>query len=175
MRLVFLRRHSNVLLGIFGRQLWYLVILICHFDNFSIWKWYLRYLLSDIVFWGLFSFKIIKNPGRFTSLSSFKKLAFARLFSLNFSCKSSLCHPVPLKFESYNLQHCKNNCRKLVFWVFSEQLLDHTIFMRLHFYSFKKYNKALPQKSETKIFDQKLFRKELVWSQEKKNLGLLRV
>ena len=42
--------------------------------------------------------------------------------------------PVLMKFESYNLQHCKINCRKLVFWVFSEQLLDHIIFWRLHFY-----------------------------------------
>ena len=30
---------------------------------------------------------------------------------------------VPLKFESYNLHHCKKNCCKLVFLVFTEQLL----------------------------------------------------
>ena len=35
---------------------------------------------------------------------------------------------------TYKLQHCKKNCRKLVFWVFSEQLLHHIIFWRLHFY-----------------------------------------
>ena len=35
MRQTFLRRRSNVLPGIFGRHLWYLVILICHFGNFS--------------------------------------------------------------------------------------------------------------------------------------------
>ena len=35
------------------------------------------------------------------------------MFFLNFSSK----------FESYNLQHCKKNCTKLVFCVFPEQLL----------------------------------------------------
>ena len=49
----------------------------------------------------------------FYFVSNFKKLSFALLFSLNLS----------RKFESYNLQHCKKNCRKLVFCVFSEQLL----------------------------------------------------
>ena len=35
---------------------------------------------------------------------------------------------VLLKSESYNLQHCKINCHKLVFRVFLEQLLHHIIF-----------------------------------------------
>ena len=40
------------------------------------------------------------------------------MFSLNFSSK----------FESYNLQRCKKNCRKLVFCVFPEQLLPFIFF-----------------------------------------------
>ena len=35
MRQTFLRRRNNVLPSIFGRHLWYLVILICHFGHFS--------------------------------------------------------------------------------------------------------------------------------------------
>ena len=44
------------------------------------------------------------------------------MFYLNFSNK----------FESYNLQHCEKNCRKLVFCVFQEQLLPFICFGRLH-------------------------------------------
>ena len=53
---------------------------------------------------------------RFPFVNNFKKLTFARLFSLNFSSKSLWCSAVPLKFESYNLQPCKENCCKLVFF-----------------------------------------------------------
>ena len=73
-----------------------------------------------------------------------------------------------MKFESYNLHHCKKNCRKLVFRAFPEQLLFHIIFELLHCYEVtfvKKYNKPLFQKSETKIFDLKRFHKKLVPSQ----------
>ena len=71
-------------------------------------------------------------------LSDFKKLTFARLLSLKFSSKFSWCSPVPFKFESYNLQHWKKNCRKLIFWVFSEQIFHQIIFWRLHFLLFVK-------------------------------------
>ena len=66
----------------------------------------------------LVSCKLIRG-----GVCNFKQLTFARLFSLNFSSKSPWCSPVPLKFESYNLHHCKKNCCKLVFLVFTEQLL----------------------------------------------------
>ena len=38
MRLMSLRRHSDVLPGIFGRHLWYLVLLICLLRNFRFIK-----------------------------------------------------------------------------------------------------------------------------------------
>ena len=40
---------------------------------------------------------------------------------LTFSSKSPWCSPVPQKFESYNLHHCKKNCCKFIFMVFTEQ------------------------------------------------------
>ena len=83
-----------------------------------------------------------------------------------------------MKLESYNLHHCEKNCRNLVLWVFPEQLASHIIFERLHCYEVtlvKKYHKALSQKSKTKIFDQKSFRKKLVPSQREKNSGVLRL
>ena len=67
--------------------------------------------------------KLMKRSRRLSFVSSFKKLIFARLFSLNVSSKSPWCSPVSLKFDSYNLQHCKMNCRKFVFWVLTEQLI----------------------------------------------------
>ena len=84
-------------------------------------------------------------------------MTFARLFSLSFSSKSLWYSPVPLKFESYNLHHCKKNFRKLVFLVFTEQLPDQIIVGLLHCYEVtlvKKCNKPLLQKSETNIFNQ---------------------
>ena len=39
----------------------------------------------------------------------------------------------------------------------------------------KKFHKSLLQKSETKIFKQKIFREKLVQSQREKNLGVLRL
>ena len=96
--------------------------------------------------------------GGFSFIIDFKKPIFARLFSLNFSSKECVVEPVPLKFESYNLQRCKNSCRKLFFRVFAKQLLSHIICKWLHCYKVtlvKNYTKPLLQKSETKIFDQK--------------------
>ena len=92
-------------------------------------------------------------------------MTFARLFSLNFSSKSPWCSPVPLKFESYNLHHCKKNCRKLIFLVFTEQLLYQIIFGWLHCYEV-----AL----RSKVFDQKRFIKNLLKVSEKNNSGVLR-
>ena len=105
-------------------------------------------------------------------------LTFARLCSLNLSGKSTWRSLVKMKFESYNIHHCKNNCHKLVFWVFLEQLFSQIIFEQLHCHEVtlvKKYNKPLLQKSETKIFDQKRFLKKLVPSQREKNSGVLRL
>ena len=99
-------------------------------------------------------------------------MTFAISFSLNFSSKSPWCSPVPLKFESYKLQHCKKNCRKLVFCVFTGQILYQIIFRRPHCYEVTL--KSL-QKSETKIFDQKRFIKNLFKVNEKNNLGVLRI
>ena len=101
------------------------------------------------------------------------------MLSWNFSSKSPWCSLFPLKFESYYLKRCKKSCRKLVFWVFSEQLLHRLIFWRLHCYEgtlVKRYNKPLLLKSETRIFDQKIFQKILVQTQrKKKNSGILRL
>ena len=78
------------------------------------------------------------SMGKNFFLSNFLKLRqvckIARLFSLNFLIKSPWCSPVPLKFKSCNLQRCKKNSLKLVFWVFTEQLLHQIIFWRLHCY-----------------------------------------
>ena len=110
--------------------------------------------------------------------ADFNKLTFARFFFLNLSTKSPWQSLVKMKFESYNLHHCKKNSQKLVFWVFPEQLLSHIIFERLYSYEVtlvKKYNKPLLQKSETKIFDQKRFHKKLVPNQRGNNSGVLKV
>ena len=74
---------------------------------------------------------------------------------------------VSLKLESYSIQHYKKNCRKLVF---AEQLL-HCYEVTL----VKKCNKPLLQKSETKIFDQKRFMKNLFKVNEKNKSGVLRI
>ena len=115
-------------------------------------------------------------------------LTFARLVLLNFSGKFPWCSSAPLKFESHNLQHCKKNCGKLFFWVFTEQLLFHIIFWKLHFYevtlvksspillrsySSKNDNKPLLQISETNIFDHKRFIKILFKVNEKNNSGVM--
>ena len=115
-----------------------------------------------------------KNSRRFSCVCNFKQLTFARLLSLNFSSKSPCCSPVSLKFESYNFHHSKKNCRKLFFLVFTEQLLYQIIFRWLHCYEValvKKCNKPLLQKSERKIFDQKIFIKKLIENQREKLLG----
>ena len=111
-------------------------------------------------------------------MCNFKQLTFARLFFLNFSSKSPWCSTVPLKFESCNLHHCKKNCRKLVFLVFTEQLLYQIIFGWLYCYELtlvKKCNKPLLQKSETKIFVQRRFIKILLKVSEKNNSGVSRI
>ena len=118
--------------------------------------------------------------GGFSFIIDFKKPIFARLFSLNFSSKECVVEPVPLKFESYNLQRCKNSCRKLFFRVSAKQLLSHIICKWLHCYKVtlvKNYTKPLLQKSETKIFDQKRFIKifccKPCWNAERSNHSFL--
>ena len=78
-----------------------------------------------IVFGKLWSTENIREG--FSCVCNFKQLTFARFFFLNFLSKSPWCSPVPLKFESYNLYHCKKNCCNLVFLVFREQLLYQII------------------------------------------------
>ena len=110
-------------------------------------------------------------------LVTLKNLTFAKLL-LNFSSKSPWCSPLLLKFESYNPHHCKNNCHKLFFLVFTEQLLYQIILGRLHCYEvtlIKKWNKPLLQKSERKAFDQKRFIKNLLKVSEKNDLALSRI
>ena len=81
----------------------------------------------------LVSCKLMKTFGEvFSCVCNFKQVIFARWFSLKFSSKSPWCSPVPLKFQFYNLHHCKKSCCKLVFLVFTEQLLYQIIFGRLH-------------------------------------------
>ena len=108
-----------------------------------------------------------------------EKPILTRLFCLNFSSKAPWCSPVPLKFESYNLQHCKKNCCNLIFCVLLEQLLSNIMFGRLHYYEvtlIKKYNKPLLQKSETNVFKQKKkIIKNLLKVNEKKTSDLLRL
>ena len=65
----------------------------------------------------------MKRSKKIFLVSNFKKLFFVRFWS-----KFPWCSPDPLKFESYYLQYYKKNCRKLVFSVISEKLLQHIIF-----------------------------------------------
>ena len=127
----------------------------------------------DIVFGKLQANENIRRG--FSCVFKLKQLTFARLFSLNFSVNLP---GVALQFESYNLHHCKKKCCKLVFLVFTEQLLYQIIFGRLHCYEValvKKCNKPLQQKSETKILDQKRFIKNLLKVSEKNNSGVSRI
>ena len=115
--------------------------------------------------------------GRFSCVCNFKKFTFPRSFPLNFSIKYPWRSQVPLKFETYNLHHCKKNCRKLVFLVFTKHLLYQIIIGRLHCYEValvKKCNKPLLQKSEAKIFNQKSLTKYLLKVSEKNNLNVSR-
>ena len=115
---------------------------------------------------------------RYSCVCNFKQLTFVRLFSLKFSSKTPWCSSVPWKFESCNLHHCKKNCPKLVFLVFTEQLLYQIIFGLLHCYEVtlvKKRNKPLLQKSETKVFDLKRFIKNLLKVSEKNNSGVSKI
>ena len=86
----------------------------------------------DIVFGKLQANENIR--GSFSCVCKFKQLTFARLLSLNFSSKPLWWSPIWLKFESCSLHHCKKNCCKFVFLVFTEQLLYEIIFERLHCY-----------------------------------------
>ena len=124
------------------------------------------------------SCKLMKTFKEVFFVSNFKNMTFPRLLSWNFSSKYSWWSPVLLKFESYNLQNCKKNCCKLVFWVFAEQQLCHIDFWWLHCYEvtlIKRCDKALLQESETKIFDQKGFVKTSFKVNEKNSSGVLRI
>ena len=97
MRQTSLRRRSDVLPGIFGRHLWYLVILICHFDNFSIWKcfkvialpalWFdLIYLRSQGLLTDKMFLEIIKLLAQFVI---FKPLSYCFKQTIGFDVKAS--------------------------------------------------------------------------------------
>ena len=83
------------------------------------------------------------------------------------------CSPVPLKFQSSNLQHCKRNGHKLVFWVISEQLLYHIIFGQLLCYEgtlVKRHDTTTnPTKDWIKDFWPKRFQKPVCKVKEEKN------
>ena len=98
------------------------------FDVISIVEISTLFLLTffDVIWMG-------KNSISFLVTCDFKQMTFAR-FSLNFSSRSHWYSPVPLKFESYNLHHCKKNCFSLVFLVFTEQLLYRIILGQLYCY-----------------------------------------
>ena len=85
------------------------------------------------------------------------------MFSLNFpdKCPWATACLVLLKFESYNLQHCKINCSKLVFWVLSKQLLHHIIFLWLHFY-FLWRTCSKSREKKLRCFESLLFAVELL-------------
>ena len=100
----------------------------CNFDGWNmhvLFTYFFRQYFDgerfDIIFGKLWANENIWEG--FPCICNFKLLTFARLFSINVPSKSPWCSPVPLKFESYNLHHCKKNCCKLVFLVFTEQLL----------------------------------------------------
>ena len=147
--------------------------------NFDVWNMHVvfNYFFQsnfdgqkfDIVFGKLYANENIREG--FSWVCNFKQFTFARMFSLIFSSKSPWCRPVPLKFESYDLHHCKKNCCNLVFLVFTKQLLYQIILGQLHCYEVtlvKKCYKPLLQKTETKVFDQKKIYKKLAESQREK-------
>ena len=98
------------------------------FDSISMIEISTLFLLNffDVILMG-------KNSISFLVSFNFKKLTFAR-FSLKFSSRSSWFSLVPLKFESFNLHHCKKNCCRLVFLIFTEQLLYRIILGQLYCY-----------------------------------------
>ena len=112
---------------------------------------------------------------------------FARLFSLNLPSKSSSWSSVKTKFEYYNLKYWKKNFRKLVLWVFIEQLLSHIIFESPHCYEATLVKLLLQkkQKNKTKMvttakktnkdFRQKRLTNKLVLSQRERTSGILRL
>ena len=115
---------------------------------------------------------------RFSFVSNFKRLTLARFLPLNFSGKSPWCSLVSSKFESFNLHNFKSKFCKLFLWEFMEQLFYQIIFERLHSYEVtlaKRCNKPLLQKSETEIFAQKWFIKNLFKVNENNNLSDLRI
>ena len=87
------------------------------------------------------------------------------------------CSDVPTaglsKFESYNFQHCKMFCDKLVFCAF--QLLPFIFFGRLYCFLQESFVNHY-YKVKLRFLNKKSFRKKLVQSQgEKKHSGILRL
>ena len=122
----------------------------------------------------LVSCKLTKHSRRFSCVSNFKMLTYARLLSLNSLNEAPWCSPFPLKFQSSNLQNCNKYCSKLIVCVFPQKLLPCIIFGQVHCCEvtlLNKYNKPRLQKSETEVFKQKQFHKKLVQTQRDKQLG----
>ena len=78
------------------------------------------------------------------------------------------------KFESYNLQHCKKNCHKLVFCVFPEQLLSF-IFLGGYIALQKRFINHYYKRVKQRFSNKKDFIKHLFKVNEKKNSGILRL
>ena len=119
-----------------------------------------------------------KTLRRLSFVSNFKKMTFARFFSLDFSSKSPWCRPFSIKMWDLQLPKLEKEPPQVSFLVFTEQLLYHIIFGQLHCNEVtpvKKCNKQVLQKTETKIFDQKRFIKNLFKVNDKNKSGVLRI
>ena len=129
----------------------------------------------DIVFGKLYANENIRG---FSWVFNFKQFTFARMFSLIFSSKSPWCRPVPLKFESYDLHHCKKNCCNLVFLVFTKQLLYQIILGQLHCYEVTLVKSVINhcyKKLKQRFLIKKRFIKNLLKVSEKNNSGVSRI
>ena len=94
-----------------------------------------------------------KQSKGFSFVTNFKKLTFARQFSLYFSSKSPWCRPVPSKFDSYNLQVC---------FLGIYRTNNQKMFGRLHCYEVtlvKMCNKLLLQKVKKRFSTKKDLKK----------------
>ena len=86
------------------------------------------------------------KTSEFSFINNFNKLTFARFFSLNLSSKSSWRSLVEMKFEPYNLHHCKKKLPQVSFrGIFRTTTLPHNFRAAalLEVALVKKYNKPL--------------------------------
>ena len=99
-----LRRRSEKLPGIFGRRLWYLVVLICHLYNSLIWKCF-KVLALAALWFDLKSIRcrLMKHMRQFSIVSYFNKLTLATLFSFTFSSKFEIKRDKIRAFWEFNV------------------------------------------------------------------------